>query len=39
MSGKWRSATGTALEGARGKTLYTMVGHGQLPIADGGWSR
>jgi hypothetical protein len=39
MSAKWRSATGTALEGARGKTLYTMVGHGQLPIADGGWSR
>ncbi len=39
MSQKWKSATGVALEGANGKTDYTVVSKGQLPAVDGGWVR
>jgi len=38
MSKVWKSATGLHLEGARGKTDYTFVGRGQLPIGEG-WVR
>jgi hypothetical protein len=39
MSKVWRSATGVALEGARGPTTYTNVGQGTLPIVRGSWVR
>lgn len=39
MSDKWKGATGTPLEGARGATQYNFVGQGKLPTANGGWSR
>ncbi|MFD0894661.1 hypothetical protein KBB96_05420 [Luteolibacter ambystomatis] len=39
MSDKWKAATGTALEGARGATNYDQVGQGTLPVASGGWIR
>jgi hypothetical protein len=38
MSKVWKSATGLKLEGAMGKTDYTMVGRGQLPYGEG-WVR
>ena len=38
MSKVWKSATGLKLEGAMGKTDYTVVGRGQLPIGEG-WVR
>ena len=39
MSKVWRSATGVALEGARGPTTYADVGHGTLPVVHGSWVR
>jgi len=39
MSKVWKSATGVALEGARGPTTYTDVGHGTLPVVHGSWVR
>ena len=39
MSGVWKRHLGLPLEGARGKTLYTMVGQGQMPQGFGGWTR
>ena len=39
MSQVWRKTLGMPLEGARGKTLYTVVGQGQLPIVVGSWTR
>jgi hypothetical protein len=39
MSKVWKNHMGNILEGANGKTLYTMVGHGQMPIGYGGWVR
>ncbi|MCW1884543.1 hypothetical protein OKA04_07350 [Luteolibacter flavescens] len=38
MSKVWKSATGVKMEGARGKTDYTVVGQGLLPIGEG-WVR
>lgn len=38
MSGVWKKRFGISLEGARGKTDYTLVGQGQLPIGEG-WVR
>lgn len=39
MTGVWRKHMGLPLEGARGKTLYTMVGQGEMPVGYGGWVR
>ena len=39
MSLKWKSALGIPLEGANGKTDYTVVSKGLLPAVDGGWVR
>lgn len=39
MSAVWKSATGVALEGARGPTSYTEVGQGKMPVVHGGWVR
>lgn len=39
MSGVWKKHIGIPLEGANGKTLYTMVGRGQMPKGFGGWVR
>ena len=39
MSKVWRNATGVSLEGARGPTTYTEVGHGILPVVHGSWVR
>jgi hypothetical protein len=39
MSQVWRRTLGVPLEGARGKTLYTVVGQGQMPIVVGSWNR
>jgi len=39
MSAVWKSATGVALEGARGPTSYSDVGHGTMPVVHGGWAR
>lgn len=38
MSKAWKSAIGLKLEGAMGKTDYTVVGQGQLPAGEG-WVR
>lgn len=38
MSKTWKSQIGLKLEGAMGKTDYTVVGQGQLPIGEG-WVR
>jgi hypothetical protein len=38
MSGVWKSRFGVRLEGAKGKTDYTVVGQGQLPLGEG-WVR
>jgi len=39
MSAVWKSATGIALEGARGPTTYVPVGQGKMPVVQGGWVR
>jgi hypothetical protein len=39
MSAVWKRHIGIPLEGARGKTLYTMVGRGEMPKGFGGWVR
>lgn len=39
MSAVWKSATGVALEGAKGPTDYTVVGQGKLPVVHGSWVR
>ncbi|MGJ8644648.1 MAG: hypothetical protein ACSHX9_14660 [Luteolibacter sp.] len=39
MSGVWKIKLGLPLEGANGKTVYTMVGRGQMPKGYGGWTR
>lgn len=39
MSQVWRRTLGTSLEGARGKTLYTVVGQGRMPVVEGSWVR
>ncbi len=39
MSAVWKSATGIALEGARGPTTYVPVGQGKMPAVNGGWVR
>lgn len=39
MSDVWRSKVGIPLEGAMGKTTYTMVGRGEMPVGSGGWKR
>jgi hypothetical protein len=38
MSKVWKNSIGLKLEGAMGKTDYTVVGKGQLPIGEG-WVR
>jgi hypothetical protein len=38
MSGNWKSYLGIKLEGATGKTDYTLVGQGTLPTGEG-WVR
>jgi hypothetical protein len=38
MSKVWKSQLGVKLEGAMGKTDYTVVGKGQMPIGEG-WVR
>jgi hypothetical protein len=38
MAKVWKSATGVKMEGAMGKTDYTVVGKGILPIGEG-WVR
>ncbi len=39
MSAVWRKHMGLPLEGAKGKTVYTMVGRGEMPTGFGGWTR
>lgn len=39
MSEFWKSATGVALEGARGPTTYVNVGQGTMPVVHGSWVR
>lgn len=39
MSAVWKRHLGLSLEGAKGKTLYTMVGRGEMPTGFGGWVR
>lgn len=39
MSAVWKSATGVALEGARGPTSYIVVGQGRMPVVHGSWVR
>eukprot|EP00903_Cladosiphon_okamuranus_P003994 g3992.t1 len=39
MSAVWKSKLGLPLEGSRGKTVYTMVGRGEMPKGYGGWIR
>lgn len=39
MSSVWKKSLGLPLEGARGKTVYTEVGRGKMPIGYGGWIR
>ena len=39
MSAFWKRATGIPLEGARGPTSYTEVGHGTMPVVKGSWVR
>ncbi len=39
MSNVWKSKLGLPLIGAKGKTLYTMVGQGEMPSGHGGWTR
>jgi hypothetical protein len=39
MSSVWKRSLGVALEGAKGPTSYTEVGHGVMPIVKGRWVR
>ncbi len=39
MSAIWKQALGIPLEGAAGKSDYTVVGQGRLPAVSGGWVR
>ena len=39
MSRIWKNSLGVPLEGADGKTDYTVVGKGQLPAVEGRWVR
>lgn len=39
MSKVWKSATGIALEGAKGPTVYNDVGQGTMPVVRGSWVR
>lgn len=39
MSKVWKSATGIALEGAKGPTVYNDVGQGRMPFVRGSWVR
>ncbi len=39
MSKAWKNHLGISLEGANGKTVYTLVGQGTMPIGYGGWVR
>ncbi|MFT3990692.1 MAG: hypothetical protein QM680_04710 [Luteolibacter sp.] len=39
MSAKWKSATGYAMEGAKGPTTYTTISFGRLPEVRGSWVR
>lgn len=39
MSAVWKKHINQPLEGAIGKTLYTVVGEGKLPLGFGGWAR
>jgi len=39
MSEVWKRKIGVALEGAKGPTDYTVVGHGKMPIVKGSWAR
>ena len=39
MSAVWKRSTGVALEGARGPTSYSDVGHGVMPVVRGSWVR
>lgn len=39
MSSVWKKKLGVPLIGAKGKTVYTMVGQGQMPTGYGGWTR
>lgn len=39
MSAVWKRHLGLPLEGAKGKTIYTGVGQGKMPIGHGGWAR
>jgi hypothetical protein len=38
MAKVWKSATGVKMEGAMGKTDYTVISRGQLPLGEG-WVR
>lgn len=39
MSKVWKSHMGISLEGANGKTVYSNVGQGTMPVGHGGWVR
>jgi len=39
MSAKWRAAVGVPMEGAIGKTDYTVLSRGELPVVMGRWTR
>ena len=39
MSAVWKKNLGISLIGSQGKTLYTMVGQGEMPTGFGGWTR
>jgi hypothetical protein len=39
MSRTWKRSLGLPLIGSKGKTLYTVVGEGLLPLGFGGWTR
>jgi hypothetical protein len=39
MSKVWKNHLGIFLEGANGKTVYTLVGQGTMPIGYDGWVR
>lgn len=39
MSKKWKKHLGLPLIGAKGKTTYIMVGHGEMPTGFDGWTR
>jgi hypothetical protein len=39
MSDVWKKKLGIPLIGAKGKTVYTMVGQGEMPTGFDGWTR